>query len=610
MRTRIAAVLVLLVVVPLGLLAWLGVRVAEADRGRIARTFDDLLRSKLGETDALVGRLLEERLRVLRSTFEETPADAATLDRRSRSHPWLGQCFLQGADGKVIFPALDGGLTPDERSFLDRFAPVFDGKMLLVAPHDAPVPQLPAGPVPSPSWTRSASAPPGQTRQPAADPAPTLSWPRSAFTPPDQFRPRSENPTARFRDSPSSPGPAGPEGPPPGPEAGWFPWFSGSDLRLLFWLRRPDGSVTGAEVSRPRLLADLIGAIPEPSPADPVLGKGAVLLTDSAQRVLFRWGSFLPPAGHPARLRVGLTGPLSSWALQFHASPALENGFGNTTSGFPLLAGLLAVGLVLAGLAVFLYRENLRELREAGQRVSFVNQVSHELKTPLTNIRLHAELLEQDLADDDDTGRRRLAVVISESQRLGRLINNVLTFSRQQRDRLALKPSPAVPDDLVRGVLERFSPFLAGRQVILETSLQAGRSVAVDGDALEQILNNLLSNVEKYAAAGGQALVATRQAGDTTWVLVRDAGPGIPPDQAGFVFEPFARLHDSLTEGVAGAGIGLTISRELARRHGGDLRLVGRPEDLDGVPDAAGLFTGRGAFFLASLSCPSAGGAA
>ncbi len=610
MRTRIAAVLVLLVVVPLGLLAWLGVRAAEADRGRIARTFDDLLSSKLGETDALVGRLLDERLRVLRAAFEEAPTDAAALDRRSRTHPWLGQCFLQAADGKVLFPALDGGLTPDERAFLDRFAPVFDGKILLVAPRDAPVPQVPAIPAPSPSPARPVSAPPGQMRHPAAKPAPAASWTRPASAPPGQARPPDEDPASGFPASPPAPGRPGPDVLTAAPEAGWFPWFSGNDLRLLFWLRRPDGCVTGAEVSRPRLLADLIGAIPEPSPADPVLGKGAVLLTDSAQRVLFRWGAFQPPPGQPPRLRLALHGPLSSWALQFHASPALEAEFRHAASDFPLLAGLLAVGLVLAGLAVFLYRENLRELREAGQRVSFVNQVSHELKTPLTNIRLHAELLEQNLAEDDDAGRRRLAVIISESQRLGRLINNVLTFSRHQRDRLALKPAPAVPDDLVRGVLERFSPFLAGRQIALETSLQAGRTVAVDGDALEQILNNLLSNVEKYAAAGGQALVATRQAGDTTWVLVRDAGPGIPAGQAGFVFEPFARLHDSLTEGVAGAGIGLTISRELARRHGGDLRLVERQEDLDGVPAAAGLFTGRGALFLARLSCPSAGGAA
>jgi signal transduction histidine kinase len=140
----------------------------------------------------------------------------------------------------------------------------------------------------------------------------------------------------------------------------------------------------------------------------------------------------------------------------------------------------------------------------------------------------------------------------------------------------------------VREVLHRFGPALTVRNLSLQADLRAPSPVALDPDALEQILNNLLSNAEKYGAKGGRIHVATRQAGERLWLWVRDHGPGVPLEQAEYVFQPFARLQDSLTEGVSGAGIGLTIARELARRHGGDLRLVVNPADLAEVPDSDG----------------------
>lgn len=554
MRFRLALVLALLVILPLALLAWLGARVAEAERIRLTRTFDDLLRSKLGETDSLCSRLLEERGRRLLQLLEDGDLSPVQLDRLSRTEPTVVQAFHQASDGAVLFPSPEEGLTQDQRSFLERFRPVFDGKMLLVPAEAVQRPPSPSTSAFSSLYKSSRSV---------------ISKPAAA------------------------------------PSFGWLPWHWGTGLRLLFWVRRPDGSIGGAELSPARLLADLIGSIPETGSGDPLMQQGAVTLIDSGGRTLYRWGGFQPPPGEKARLQVSLGGPLHGWALTFHASPALQEGALGPGTQVPLLTGLLAVGLALTGLAILLYRENVRELREAAQRVSFVNQVSHELKTPLTNIRLHAELLAGDLDEEDESHRQRVGVIVSESQRLGRLINNVLTFSRQQRDRIALRPEPAIPDQLVGAILERFRPFLEGRGIRLEISFQAGTEVRLDADALEQILNNLLSNVDKYAAAGRAVFIATRQATGTTFLVVRDAGPGIPETQAEFVFQPFARLNDSLTEGVAGAGIGLTLARELARRHGGDLELVYRADRLCDLPDAGPLFAPAGACFLARLQTPS-----
>jgi signal transduction histidine kinase len=209
--------------------------------------------------------------------------------------------------------------------------------------------------------------------------------------------------------------------------------------------------------------------------------------------------------------------------------------------------------------------------------VSFVNQVSHELKTPLTNIRMYADLVEADLDGLPDEAadeiRPRLGVIQSESERLCRLIANVLTFARRQRKTLRLSPAPCCIDEVVQDVVARFRPALERLGVECEFSAGAGKIVSADADVVQQIVGNLISNVEKYAAAGQWMSIATREEGGRTIITVADRGPGIAPALRELIFEPFWR-GDHGIHGVAGTGIGLAIARELARLHGGDVTLV------------------------------------
>jgi signal transduction histidine kinase len=246
----------------------------------------------------------------------------------------------------------------------------------------------------------------------------------------------------------------------------------------------------------------------------------------------------------------------------------------SAAGGFFGAAGLVVVGVVLTGLAVFFYRESSRELREARSRVRFVNQVSHELRTPLTNIRLYAELLEGRIGDGDVEARRKLEVIVAESERLSRLIGNVLTFARQGRGELALHPRPGSLDEVVGDVVEQFRPALAARGVTVEQALDAKGAVLLDRDAVEQIVGNLLSNVEKYAPRSGPLEIRSHREAGRTLLQVADRGPGIPQVSTEAVFRPFVRLSNRLTEGVSGTGIGLAIARDLARLQGGELRLV------------------------------------
>ena len=311
-------------------------------------------------------------------------------------------------------------------------------------------------------------------------------------------------------------------------------------------------------------------------------------LLDARDEVLYQWGDYQPDPSEEAVATWDVGAPLKPWKLTYHTSqrPAGASGSGTL---FLLLAGLAAVGLALVGLAVYFYRESSREIREAGQRVSFVNHVSHELKTPLTNIRMYAELLQEHLEGRDDKPARYLDVVVTESQRLSRLIDNVLTFSRHQRGALKLRRSARVVDDTVSRLVEYFAPALEDKEIPIRFTPGAPGKVMLDTDALEQILSNLLGNVEKYAS-GGRVEVSTSRNGSTTTILVTDKGPGIPESDRERVFEPFVRLGAGVDEGAAGTGIGLSIARELARLHGGDLVL--RPSK-------------QGAVFELTLSTPA-----
>lgn len=232
------------------------------------------------------------------------------------------------------------------------------------------------------------------------------------------------------------------------------------------------------------------------------------------------------------------------------------------------LAAALAVLVLLAGVvAGFTVR---RALRLAEQRVSFVNRVSHELKTPLTNILLNADLA----ADGADArGRQRLALVREETRRLARLIDNVLAFSRRDSTPAPLS-APLSLRPLVDDVAETFAPSLKRRGV--EIVVKGGETTyaLADADSLRQILGNLLSNIEKYAAAGGLADITLAEDDETVILLVKDRGPGIPAREHERIFLPFHRLDDRPSEGVTGTGLGLAIARDLATSMGGSLRLV------------------------------------
>jgi len=219
-----------------------------------------------------------------------------------------------------------------------------------------------------------------------------------------------------------------------------------------------------------------------------------------------------------------------------------------------------------------------RQVRLAQQKTDFVSNVSHELKTPLTSIRMFADLLAEKRVPDEERQTTYLRIIAAEAARLTRLINNVLDFARLERGAPGgMSPGEHRACDLVdavRDVVENCGPHLEATDISFQCEVEAETlPVRGDQDALAQIILNLISNAEKYG--GNDVFVRVRRqetpAGALGCIDVLDRGPGIPAKQVRTVFEPFHRLDDSLTSGIPGSGLGLTLARRMARAHGGDV---------------------------------------
>jgi len=348
----------------------------------------------------------------------------------------------------------------------------------------------------------------------------------------------------------------------------WYPWYWDRGLHLIFFRRLPSGAVIGAEINQMRLLADILDELSDIT-TDVDDGRETVSLLDSSGRILQRWGKDLD---HPtAEVSMHLGAPLSAWKLTCSYRAGNNAPVAATLAWF-LAFFLAAAGLI--GLAVGLYRGSTRELREAARRVNFVNQVSHELRTPLTNIRLYAELLQERLGEKDEKTRRHLAVIVAESHRLSRLIGNVLSFGRHRRGLLRLRARRTSLPDVLVSTVDGFRPAFEEKGITVRLDVEDVPAFDFDPDAFEQILGNLFNNVEKYAADGGWIDITLEKTPGYAVIIIQDNGSGIPEDQWERVFEPFVRLKNQLTEGVAGTGIGLALSRDLARLHGGDLSIT------------------------------------
>jgi signal transduction histidine kinase len=372
-------------------------------------------------------------------------------------------------------------------------------------------------------------------------------------------------------------------------EKGWISWYQDRYLQHFFWFKDRQQRLYIFSLDRIRIISELIALLP--NHLTPEFKKSKVQLLNANNELLYQWSTALLETRVEtqdfAKIERILSYPLNSWKLTWLTkNPSLSAVL--LQQGSWLIWVIIAL-LLIAIIAWIVYRGYYQEMQQAQQRVNFVGQVSHELKTPLTNIRMYTELLMMkiDALDDDCTlasdnlnsdekqnknkVQHFLQVILNESLRLSRLIENVLNFSNVQKQSFKINKTNNNVDQCIDQVLLSFMPIFKQKNIKVYFSNNAPQSMCFDSQLLEQILNNLLSNVDKYAAQGKRLDIISQQVTDTIIIECRDYGQGIDSNEQQKIFNAFYRSHSKLTEGVSGTGIGLTISQQLAVLHGGSL---------------------------------------
>jgi signal transduction histidine kinase len=227
-------------------------------------------------------------------------------------------------------------------------------------------------------------------------------------------------------------------------------------------------------------------------------------------------------------------------------------------------------GVEFFGGIVYAFRDFTEMHRVDELKAEFVATASHELRTPLAAVYGAAQTLRRHDFALDEAGRDRfLSLIVEESERLGRIVNEILLASQLEGGRVEVACEPFDPVELVERAVEATRTYLPPHislEIAAPTSVPA---VAADRDKLRQVLVNLVENAIKYSPEGGTIEIGLEAEEDTVRFWVKDQGLGIPYEERGRIFEKFYRLDPHMTRGVGGTGLGLYICSELVSRMDG-----------------------------------------
>jgi len=234
----------------------------------------------------------------------------------------------------------------------------------------------------------------------------------------------------------------------------------------------------------------------------------------------------------------------------------------------PILLMAITVG------AILIFRSVEFEMRFARKKTDFVSNVSHELKTPLTSIRMFSDLLAGNSNPGTEKTKEYSGIVSKEAAKLSRLINNLLDFSRMDRGDMPFKEEAVDLVSLTRETVDAYRMQLEseGCELVYKEEITDAVFLQGDRDALSRVLLNLLSNAEKYGCCGGEIEVRLFQQdqNEICWEVL-DRGPGIERKHAAKIFDKFYRADESLSTGIQGTGLGLSIASQIVHHHKGSL---------------------------------------
>ncbi len=268
-------------------------------------------------------------------------------------------------------------------------------------------------------------------------------------------------------------------------------------------------------------------------------------------------------------------GSFQGFRLQFEVTDV--SAWTKSSLPFPILYWLilfLVVGFTAFG-TFLLWRDVSRELAIAEMRSHFAASVSHELKTPLTAIRMFAEALTMGVKKRPEEQKEYLQTIISESERLSRLLNNVLDFSKIEEGTRTYRFETTSLEDVIRAAEKAMAFPLNQKGFSLKVEVEKGLPpILADRDALEQAVLNLLHNAMKYSGESREILLRLRRNGNMACIDVIDHGIGISEENRGQIFGKFFRVSGIENQKIPGTGLGLTIVSHIAKSHRGQVEVI------------------------------------
>ncbi len=494
---------------------------------RTQATATDRALAIAGNIDLAIGEVQDGLLQTLRQIPPHDRLNA--LERWKRTNPLVRNVFIWNRSNGLSHPRPDQPTSDEEASFVRRYQTLFSDS----------------------SWT-----------PPQADQNSTVTQPDSSalYVSRQKLRRLATQPVAESEQAQSTPA----ENFTNNVESGWLHWFADNHLHLLGW-HEPDSENVriGVEIEMMALLGRLLNNIPANPPSNE-----SYRLIDGNGDDFHQTGNIQNTMDTPPLATVGLVS-LPHWQVTISSDGSNDS----DTESLMLLSSLLVGSFVIcivAGGGLLLWQA-WRNSREALQKTSFVSNVSHELKTPLTTIRMYAEMISEQ-SDLGDRTSNYLQIIVKESQRLTRLVNNVLDFSRLEQGYKKYHCENIDLTELLHHLLDNQLLRIndAGMQLHRQLPDDPVR-LQSDRDALEQIILNLLDNAIKYAASGQTIIVELNSTEDILQLTISDRGPGIDKVQIDKIFNKFHRIDDRLTAKQQGAGLGLSIARQLAEGLGGKL---------------------------------------
>lgn len=238
--------------------------------------------------------------------------------------------------------------------------------------------------------------------------------------------------------------------------------------------------------------------------------------------------------------------------------------------------GIATVLLIVAMfLGVFLIlRDISREKRLAGLRADFISNVTHELKTPLTSINMFAESLLLKRVKSSKEKEEYLSIIIKESERLKRMINNILEFSKMEKGKSGYHLIKTNLAGLINAAIQELDYWLEQEKFEVITELDENIEAEIDSEKMKQALSNLISNSIKYSVDSKKIFIRLHKNSRGTIIEIEDEGVGMPEDKLHRIFDKFYRIDQK--ENISGTGLGLTVVKEIVEAHKGIIEVTSR----------------------------------